>query len=164
VLLMFPDLTDQNDKPGVDAPPAQAFTRPEWDMRLVVDVALGASEESILETYDLQAHQYARICQDPTFQARLHTVRKDLEQNGASFRLKAQLMAEALLPTAYELVTDRESGATVRGNMLQNIVRWAGYSNDRAGAVQGAGGGFSINITFNGAPTDGTTIEGQVDG
>lgn len=147
---------------AVELLPVQALLRPEWDMRLVVDVALGASMESILETYDLVQHQFEKICQDPVFQARVLTVRKDLEQNGASFKLKAQLMAEALLPTAYELVMDKDSGATVRGNVLQNIVRWAGYSNDKA-APATAAGGFAISINFAGAPVGQMTIEGEAE-
>lgn len=150
------------DEPANDA--IQAMQRPDWNMRLVVDVALDASTESILEEYNLVHHQLENIKQDPIFQARVIAVRKDLEQNGASFKLKAQLMAEALLPVAYQLVSDPDSGATVRSAVLQNVVRWAGYSNEKAGAAANAGGGFAVNINFGAAPAGPITIEGRSDG
>lgn len=124
-----------------------------WDQRLVVDVALGTAEDTILETYDLQVHELRAIYRDSRFAAALAKLRKDLEADGASFKLKAKLQAEAMLDEHWAIVHDREISPETRRKAIADTVRWAGFDNSGVGGG-GGGGGFAINIVLNQAPAE----------
>lgn len=121
---------------------------PDWSLRLAIDVALGASVDSILETYALQMHEYERVCADVHFAARVAGIKRELQKDGASFRLKAALQAEALLVTSWDMIHNDDVAATVRAQLIRDTVRWAGMDNPAPAAVAGAGGGFSITMNF----------------
>lgn len=135
---------------------------PEWSMRMVVDVALGASADSILSTYGLQMHEYERLCRDPVFMGRVAATKKELEKNGAGFRLKAQLQAEAMLATSWDIAHDDEVDPKVRAQIIRDTVRWAGWDAPPTQQQNGIGAGFSISINLNGAATQPTIIDGEV--
>lgn len=133
--------------------------RPDWSMRMAVDVAIGASVESIMETYNLQHHDYTRIVNDAHFLAKVAGIRKSLEKEGASFRLKAQLQAEELLATSWQMIHDPDVPSTVRAALIKDTVRWASWDNPQQ-VGGGPGGGFSININLGNAQQP-VTIEGE---
>lgn len=130
-----------------------------WDQRLVVDVALGTAEDTLLETYDLQAHELRAIYRDPAFAAALGKLRKELESDGASFKLKAKLQAEAMLAEHWALVHDREINPETRRKAIADTVRWAGFDN--SGQVAMGGSGFQINIIVPAAQPTGVTLDGE---
>lgn len=131
-----------------------------WDKRLLVDVAIGTPEDAILDAYDLTVHHYRAILADLGFQVALNALRKDLQQDGMSFKLKAQLQAEAMLEEHWMLVHDRETvPAETRRKAIADTVRWAGFDNS-GGAGGAGGGGFTINIDLSNARA-GVTIEGS---
>lgn len=135
--------------------------RPEWSSRLVMDVALNSSKESILETYDLQDHQYEQICASPVFVGQVEALRKELEKDGASFRLKNKLLADEFLKHVYEMVTDKSTDSRVRTRLIESTVRWAGFDAPVAGA-EGGIGGFNITINLGSSKQDrGIIIDGN---
>lgn len=123
--------------------------RADWSMQLAVDVAIGSPEAAVLDAYNLQFHEYGRILEDPAFCARVAEIKKELQKNGASFRLKAQLQAEEYLKTSFMMVHDPDTPSTVRAQLIRDTVRWATWDNPAPQAV-GAGNGFSININLGG--------------
>lgn len=135
----------------------------QWDQRLVLDVALNTPEDTILEVHGLLHHQLQAIYDDPLFIASLAKLRKELSQDGVSFKLKARLQAEAMLEEHWNIVHDRELPAETRRKAIADTVRWAGF--DAAPAPGGPGGGFSINIVVGGQPPaqveQGFVIEGE---
>lgn len=132
--------------------------RPEWSMRLVMDVALGSSTESILEAHEIQYHQFEQICASPQFVARVEELKKNLEKEGASFRLKAQLQADFYLAKVHEMIMSSETDERVKTRLIEDVVRWGGL--DSAPAVGGGqAGGFSIAINFGMNTSRGITIE-----
>lgn len=134
--------------------------RPEWSMRLVMDVALGTSTESILEAHELQFHQFEHICSNPQFVARVEELKKNLEKEGASFRLKSQLQADFYLAKVHEMIMDPETDQRVATRLIEDVVRWGGL--DSAPAVGDSRvGGFGITINFGANPTRGITIENE---
>lgn len=133
-----------------------------WDKRLLVDVAIGTPEEAILDAYGITVYAYRAILDDIGFQRALAVLKKDLQKDGMSFRLKAQLQAEAMLEENWMLAHDRENvPAETRRKAIADTVRWAGWSGD---GVQGvaAGGGFTINIDLGNARR-GVIIEGETE-
>jgi len=95
-------------------------------MHLVMDVALGTSTDSILESHDLQYHQFEAICKSPQFALQVADLRKQLEKEGATFRLKAQLQADFYLTQVHEMVMDKEMDPKVRVRLIEDVARWGG--------------------------------------
>lgn len=143
--------------PWVPTSPVSAEARPEWDMRIVIDFVLGASEESICEAYELMPHQYQRVVNDVGFQAKVAGLKKHLEKEGATFTLKAQIQAETLIDESFRMAMDPDIDARVRAKLINDTVRWAGF--DKTGGSADGTGGFSININLGGLKT-GNTYDG----
>lgn len=144
------------------ANPTDARQRPEWSSHLALDVAMGTSVDAILEAYELQMHELAAIKQDPQFVAQVGRVRKDLEKEGMSFRMKAQIQAEQYLTNSWEMVHDGDIDPKVRADLIKSTMRWAGYDAPAGAGTAGAGAGFSVVINLNGKP-EGETYEGQLE-
>lgn len=133
--------------------------RPEWSMHLVMDVALGTSVDSILEVHGLAHHTFEKICQNPQFVMQVQALRKDLEKEGATFRLKSQLQADFYLTRVHELIMSPDTDQKVVTRLIEDVVRWGGLD---APAQTGQGGsGFSITFNFGQHEKRGITIEGD---
>lgn len=154
-------LTDDEDTGHpVPANPIRA-DRPDWSMQLAVDVALGSPFDTVLETYQLQYHEYERILEDPVFCARVAEIKKELQKNGASFRLKAQLQAEELLKTSFLMIHNPDTPSSVRAQLIRDTVRWATWDNPPPAGGTGVGSGFSININLGGSQRQPVTIDAE---
>ena len=127
--------------------PVDAVSRPEWNPRIVIDFALGASKESILEEYDLMDHHYERIIRDIGFLGKVAALKKELEKDGATFTLKAKLQAEVLLDEAFKMAINEKVDDRVRAKLIGDTVRWAGF--DKTGGMIDNTGGFSVTINLN---------------
>ena len=129
-----------------------------WTSAMVVDVALGTSDDAICTAYQLQAHELDWIKQDPGFAVQLADVTKELDKDGVTFKLKARLQAEAMLETSWALIHSPATPAAVKAGLIKDTVRWAGYDSP----AQDAGGqraGFSVNIVLNGPVAQGVTYD-----
>ena len=127
--------------------PTGALDRPEWNPRIVIDFALGASKESILEEYQLMDHHYERIIRDIGFLGKVAALKKELEKDGATFTLKAKLQAEVLLDEAFKMAINEKVDDRVRAKLIGDTVRWAGF--DKSGGMIDNTGGFSVTINLN---------------
>ena len=134
--------------------------RPEWSMRLVMDVALGTSVDSILEAHDLQHHQFEAICKNAQFVAAVAALRKDLEKEGATFRLKSQLQADFYLAKVHEMIMSEDTDEKVKTRLIEDVVRWGGL-DEPVRKDAGPLGGFSININFGTHERRGITLDGD---
>ena len=122
-----------------------------WSASLAVDVALGVDRGTICSVYDLQDHELQAILDDPRFVIQLSAIEKELEKEGMTFRLKAQMQAEALLNTSWDLVQSPHTPPAVRAGLIRDTVRWAGFDDPAktaASASASPGGAFSVNIVF----------------
>lgn len=136
--------------------------RPEWSMHLVMDVALGTSTASILEVHQLVHHQFERILQEPTFVLQVEDLRKKLEKEGASFKLKAQLQADFYLAEVHKKIMDPDTDQRVFTRLVEDVVRWGGLDTPQpVGGGPGGIGGFQININFGQHARRGITIDGD---
>lgn len=142
--------------------PTDIKERPQWSSHLALDVAIGTSIDAILEAYELQMHELVEIKKDPHFISQVGRMRKDLEKEGVSFRMKAQIQAEHYLQNSWDMVHDEDIDPKVRADLIKSTMRWANYDNPAAAGPVGAGGGFSVVINLGGKP-QGDTYEGELE-
>lgn len=121
---------------------------PMLNFHLAMDVALGIDEQTILDAYDLQAHEFHAVKGSGIFQQQLSRVNEQLEKDGGSFKLKAQACAEVLLQEAFTMAMDKDMDPKVRADMIKSNVRWAGFDAPSQDGGGGAGG-FHVTMNFN---------------
>lgn len=151
-----PEAVSRLQKPFTEPSPTGALLRPEWNASLVIDMALGTSDESIQEAHGLTAWAWDSIKNDVTFQARVATLKLELEKDGATFTLKCKLQADKLIDKSWQLIHDPTTDPRVVAKLIGDTVRWAGF--DKAAGADAAGNGFYININLG----DGFKKEGSV--
>lgn len=130
-----------------------------WQSSLVTDVALGVDDDTICEAYSLQFPQLEAIKKHPSFKNRLGKLTEELQKEGVSFKLKAQMQAEELLKTSFAMIHDEDVDPKVREKLIANTVRWAGYDNKAAEAAGSGGPGITISIDLGNAEK---AVEGRV--
>lgn len=113
---------------------------------LPVELALRIeTPANICAIYNISRDEFTTIIKHPVFIKAYQEAVESLKVNGMSFKLKAQMQAEAYLQTSFQMVQDKNTSDSVRADLLKNTVRWAGYD---AKAVE-AGTGSSFNIQIN---------------
>lgn len=120
----------------------------QWQRSLVLDVAMGVDEETICEVYELQFPQLQRIKQTASFKARLEAAVKDLEKEGASFRLKCQMQMEEYLKDSFAMVKANTTDPRVKLKIIEATARWAGYDKV-VGEEASSGGGVGITVNID---------------
>lgn len=156
--------SEQDERSGLALySPVGPEYRPEWSQRLVMDVALGTSTASILEVHNLQHHQFEQISMMPTFVMAVGDMRKNLEKEGATFKLKAGIQADLYLVEAHKMIVDPDMDPRVRTRLIEDMARWAGFDTPAPVGGTGGGRGFEINIQFGvgGNRSQGITIDGE---
>ena len=145
------DTPDASDVPSpcVINVPTDPQARVSWTQDLLMDVALGASGESICKAYGLTPDQLSTIKRHPAFANQLKKVREALDKDGLSFRMRAQMQAEALLRTSWELIHSPTTPASVKVELIKQTVRWAGLDGPAAPVAMASAAGFSVNILLN---------------
>ena len=133
-----------------------------WTERLIIDLALGVSEASILDEYGMQAHQLKALLADKSFMAQVSAAKEGMAKDGVSFVTKARIIADDFLEVIYKMVNDPVTPANVRGRLIEDVVRWAGHEPRPGDAGGGARSGFSISINLGAnTPAPMVTIEDQ---
>ena len=118
--------------------------------RLAVDLALKVDEpEAVFAQYGYSPEQAADLLESPAFLVLLQQTSKDLLENGVSFRTKAKVLANDLLPYAHAIATDPEQSAAVRADLVKWSAKVAGFE-PREKEEGKIGGGFTLSITFAG--------------
>lgn len=125
----------------------------EWE-RIAFEVArnqVGARrpvDDLILELA-LTPLEFEALCGDLLFKRKVRAFAKELTENGASFALKAQVQAEALLATQFLIATNKETPPSVAATMIANTVRWAGLEKRAGETDMAAIGGPKVSISIN---------------
>lgn len=135
--------------------PAQ-FAPARWSDKFAFEVALalegsGEPMADILARHNHDQNDLLAFTKDPQFQGRVEAYRKDIVENGLTFRLKARAQAEDLLTTSYLLIHDIDVPAAVKADLIKSTVRWAGLEPTKGEALTDPAKG--VSITINMAPT-----------
>lgn len=133
-----------------------------FDPRIAYEIALGVDRpEAIFEKYGLSELSAEKLVLSPAFTATVAKYQEEVLASGVSFKLKAKIQAEDLLTHSYLIATDPEAPMSVRADLIKWTARVAGLEpKEEKGS--GAGGGFTLNISFAGDRPVGNVIEGEL--
>lgn len=123
-----------------------------WPPTLPIELALKtASPDEIRREYGYTQEEWAALPKNPAFLADLTAACEMVRQEGMSFKLKAKLIAEENLKTAWKMIHANHNDVppAVKKDLILACARWAGYeqkgvSADGNAAV--ANNAMQINI------------------
>lgn len=130
-----------------------------WVQDLAFEVALGyfAPEELVLK-FEISEAQLDTIQKHPAFKRAVKDYRRQIDDEGDAFRLRAKKSAELALEVPNRIAHDDLVDPATRLKAVDQIVQYAGWGkkDDKDSS------GVTINIkTYAGEPTTtGVTIEG----
>ena len=100
-----------------------------WPPSLPLELALAQLPvREICTAYGITRHEYERLRADPSFRRSVAAASETLQEEGASFKLKARAQSEELLKTSWALIhkpLDQVS-ASVKAQLIQMTIRCAG--------------------------------------
>jgi hypothetical protein len=134
-----------------------------WDPRLALELAMPGAKNpiEIFARYKIDEATATQLLQNTLFTKQIVAYRDELEASGMSYRMKARVLAEDLLPEAYEIAKDTTYPASVRADMIQWMTKIADLEPVKSNGKDVAQvGGFSLQILFAGQQPQ--TIEGTV--
>lgn len=152
-------------------PPAGHFDAPTnparvaFDPRLAWELALGTEPPvEVFKRYGYTEAEAAALSQSPLFQQATTRLQKEVQSEGMTFRQKARMLAEALLPHLYDDATKENIHAEDRLRILQWLAKVGDLEPKQATGP--TGGGFVLNITLGGQQQTITaepiTIDGEL--
>ena len=159
---LLPDdiLTLETDEPpyslGLDhpllptlRPPPPATPVNPWNPRLVMDLAVGVDPvNEILDSHGLDFDDLERLMNNPTFRRELASLRREVAENGTSFRSKARMQAESYLSTLDDIVLDTNAPTSVRLEGIKSAVRWADLEPKKSGGEEQPATSINVQINF----------------
>lgn len=123
-----------------------------WPPTLPIELALKTASPGQLRTeYGYDEDEWERLSRNPAFLKDLAGACEMVRQEGMSFKLKARLIAEENLKTAWKMIHDPHVVVppSVKADLIKSVARWAGYEQ-RPGAENAAGGqNNQLNIQIN---------------
>lgn len=131
-----------------------------WPVSLPIEIALKTAEpDDIRQAYNITHEQWESLHRNQQFIKAVADAREKAQEEGFSFRMKAQMQAEELLKTSWQLIHDKDTPANVKADLIKFTTRVAGYEPEKGAQAQLPGTGFAININFK--QTDNTVTVNQ---
>lgn len=116
---------------------------------LVYEIAQGIDPPWVVaQRYGMTEFEWKKLVRHKPFLLAVQRYRKDMADTGYTFRMKAQLQAEALLKEAYLMARDPKVPAAVRADLIKWMPKAGGLVDDNRTSAAGMQGGFSININL----------------
>ena len=132
-----------------------AFYKTEYE-RLACELALMPDDvEEVFSRYGYTVDEATSLLESKGFLGVLERAKKEMHENGVSFRAKARAISEGLLPYAWDLAVDPHCPSAVRADLIKWSALVAGNTPKDKDKDDGkTGGGLVLNIQFSGqAPT-----------
>ena len=121
----------------------------DWLAELAFEVALGYyTPEDLQVKYDLTLEQYSKIKRLPQFKRAVQVFKRQIDEEGQQFRVKARKMATETLDVLFNLAADDEAANSDRIRAVEALCRYAGFEKGVADSAQG-NQGFTVNIQIN---------------
>lgn len=99
-----------------------------WPPMLPVELALGdSSAKKICDFYEITREQFAALIALPAFKKAFADAQEMMQKDGMSFRIKARMQAEALLPTSWALIHSQYTQANIKAKLIEATWRVAGF-------------------------------------
>lgn len=123
--------------------------RDNWVSDLAFEVALGYyTPEELQIKFDLSDTDLDAAQRLPQFQRAVTNYRREIDEDGTEFKLKARKLASELLPELATIAADGQASHKDRIDAIREMAKLAGYGKEDAKSPNGAEG-FQVNITFN---------------
>lgn len=137
-----------------------------WPATLAIELALTPNRvKEVCEAYGIEREQWETLKLNTAFQAELKAAVEALRQEGAAFKVRAQMQAQELLKVSWAMIHDSDVPAAVRADLLKHTVKVAGLDASKDQGVFGKGGGgsaFSIVLNLSGGQqADAKIIQGN---
>lgn len=132
----------------MDAVPA--FYKTEYE-RLACELALMPENvEDTFASYGYSIDEASVLLESKPFLVILERVKREIHENGVSFRAKARVISEALLPHAYDMAVDTTCPSATRAQLIMWAAKVAGHEPKESKDEGKTGGGLVLSITFAG--------------
>ena len=119
-----------------------------WPPAFPIEVALRVAPiKQICEAHGIDRAEWQRLRDDEGFQSVLAGYAKMIREQGASFKLKAQIQSEELLKTSWALIHAVDTPAAVKADLIKHTIRFAGL--DASIDQKNVGGGQQTNFQIN---------------
>lgn len=117
-----------------------------WVQELAFEVALEYfAPEDLMLKFDLTRSQYERIVTTPAFRKVVGDYRKEIDDEGIAFRLRARKAAEDVLSELHAMAFNQAIDAKDRLKAIELICRYAGFEMKK----EDADGGIKLQIYTN---------------
>lgn len=126
-----------------------------WPHTLPIDIALRTkTAPEVFKAYGLDKNDYDRLCADDGFRQAVLRYSEQLAQGGgqASFKLKAQLMADQLLDEAFRLTHPKPGDdipPSVQADLIKSVTKWAGFDGSQDKQPGAGNSGNQLQIVLN---------------
>jgi len=130
--------------------PVRAPGCPMWPQALVVDIALGIDPRSdIEERYNLKPEQLDFLLENRAFRIDLARIRKEIAENGLSFKRKAATQAEMYLLDMDRIMADPDTPPGIKKDIFVQMARLGELEPKTAKDGEITAGGLAFNIQIN---------------
>lgn len=152
-----PDLFPALQTPAADRQEARMaavpdFYKTEYE-RLACELALMPENvEAIFASYGYSVEDASVLLESKPFLIILERVKREIHETGVSFRTKAKVISESLLPYAWEMASDPTCPSATRADLIKWTATMAGHNPKEAKDDGKTGGGLVLSIQFSGMP------------
>lgn len=121
--------------------------------RLACELALMPENvEDTFASYGYTIDEASVLLESKPFLVILERVKREIHENGISFRAKARVISEALLPHAYEMASDSSCPSATRAQLIMWSAKVAGNEPKESKDEGKTSGGLTLSIQFSGMP------------
>jgi hypothetical protein len=119
-----------------------------WVADLAFEAALGYfSEEELLTKFELTPEKLRAVQVMPEFRKAVTAYRREIDEDGTEFKLKARKLASELLPELAVIAADDTASHADRISAIREMCRLAGYGKENEPNVSG-NMAFQVNINL----------------
>lgn len=123
-----------------------ARTPQNWVQSLAFEVALEYfTPEDLRLKFNLDEETYRRVTALPDFRRAVADYRREIDDDGIAFRLRARKGAEDVLTEIYAMAFDQSAKMSERLAAARTLCEYAGYTKDK----KEEGGGVRLQIITN---------------
>lgn len=80
----------------------------------------------LIDTLGMSEERALALLKDPLVLKMMKEYKREMEEKGVSFQLKARIQAEEMLKRNWKLAHDPDTPPAVAAKVIENTVRWAG--------------------------------------
>ena len=103
---------------------------------------------TVMERYDVTLEHMMLLKTHKPFLLAVKQFQREIQEQGITFKMKAKMLAEDLIDTAYLMSKDLTTPASVRMDGIKNIVRWAELEPQKNKEDTGSMPTFAIQINL----------------